>query len=155
MTIRPAKIKELDQIIALNALIFKDLNPQFDSDYNPKYYSQTPEGINYFRKAINNKSGQFLVAEINQKLVGFINAAPTEEFNFRHGKYLLIYDLGIHPEHAGKGIGKKLMSSVLEWAKKNNYTKVDLFCYSQNSRALHFYRSLGFDQMFVTLEKAI
>lgn len=49
-------------------------------------------------------------------------------------------------------IGSKLVKSFLKWAKKKGVENVRVGALAQNSKALQFYRKLGFKDYEVTLE---
>lgn len=54
------------------------------------------------------------------------------------------YGLGIEPAEQGKGLGKALLRSLLEEAKKRNVEELYIEVDSSNEKALHLYLSQGF-----------
>ncbi len=151
MNVRQAKPEEVEDIITLNTAIFRDLNLQFDRDYDQDFFSRTPEGQKYFIEAVENKDGCFLVAEKNGQLIGYANGERKKVF-YRHGKYFEIDNVGVHPDWQGKGIGKQLLDTIIAWAKNQGYTKVYLQSYYNNDKAIQFYKNQGFEPIDIGLE---
>lgn len=96
----------------------------------------------------------FFLAEIDSKIIGFINGAcastPTiEDKYFDSMKYhsddapiLMVYGLGVHPDHQHKGYARKLMTHFIDFAKEENKEAVILTC---KKHLLHYYESFGFN----------
>jgi ribosomal protein S18 acetylase RimI-like enzyme len=68
---------------------------------------------------------------------------------------LYISDLVVRKQHRGKGIGKQLMKQAekLARAKKINYIK--LIVYSKNTKAVEFYKEVGFTDYEQTMLKKL
>ena len=53
--------------------------------------------------------------------------------------------IGIAPQHQGRGLGRMLMTRLLEWADNwSGVLRVELLVHADNERAISLYRSLGF-----------
>ena len=50
------------------------------------------------------------------------------------------------------GIGKKLMLYAKEEAKKGNYNRLELNCWSFNENAIEFYKKIGMKEQRINLE---
>ena len=89
--------------------------------------------------------GLMLVATENNRVVGDIHAHTPPIYAFSH----LLTDLTImvHPEHQGKGIGRKLFTAFLEQVKKEypHILRVELYVRRHNTKNVQFYTSLGFE----------
>jgi GNAT superfamily N-acetyltransferase len=154
MNIRPANPEEVKDIIKLNTVIFRDLNLQFDPDYDQKFFANETQGQKYFDEALNKKDGHFLVAEENGELIGYANGG-FKEITYRHGKYFEIDNVGVLSQWQGKGVGKQLLEAIIAWAKQQGYTKVYLQSYYKNDKAVQFYKTRGFEPIDISLEKTI
>ncbi len=66
-------------------------------------------------------------------------------FSFEMGGYVLLLDeLYISPEFQGKGIGKKAMTFVKEYAKENDFKKIVLEVEPHNNNAIRLYEKEQF-----------
>ncbi|MCP8316276.1 MAG: ribosomal protein S18-alanine N-acetyltransferase [archaeon] len=84
----------------------------------------------------------FLIAEINDKVVGYIvgNMIISEEGR-KEGHIL---DIAVDPAHRKQGVGKILIGHILEIFKKRGAEKVRLEVKLNNIEARRFYSKLGF-----------
>lgn len=153
MIIRPAKIEELDKIRILNTRIMEVVNQASDDDLVPKI-AETEAGKEYFTEAIKREDGIFLVAEVEGKLIGYVNGGPKDMFH-RKSKYFEIENVGVVPDFRGQGIGKELMEQITELAKLGGFTKIYVMSYYRNAKAVGFYKSLGYKEIDISLEKSI
>jgi Acetyltransferases len=62
----------------------------------------------------------------------------------RSGRRLVIHRLCVHPDHRGKGYGKRLVSFAEEQGRHNGYASIRLDAFSENGTALALYESAGF-----------
>ena len=90
------------------------------------------------KKAIEHS---FLVATMWQvrgnrrRLVGFARATSDHAFN------ATIWDVVVHPDFQGKGMGKALMKYMLKKLRSEEISNVTLFA---DPHVVDFYRNLGF-----------
>ena len=59
-------------------------------------------------------------------------------------KVLVIHRLSVHSEFQGKGIAKKLLEFIEDFARKNSYASIRLDAYSGNKKALTLYENFGY-----------
>ena len=83
--------------------------------------------------------GKGWVCEVDGTIVGF-SIADLKEKN--------IWALFVHPNHAAKGIGKKLHKEMLDWYFDKTKEKVWLGT-APNTRAEKFYRMIGWKEIGV------
>jgi ribosomal protein S18 acetylase RimI-like enzyme len=90
------------------------------------------------KKAIEHS---FLVASMWQvrgtqrRLIGFARATSDHAFN------ATIWDVVVHPDYQGQGMGKALMKYVLKKLRSEEISNVTLFA---DPHVVDFYRTLGF-----------
>lgn len=152
LNIRGATLEDLEDIKNLNSLVMFE-NPSFDSDIVEDFAHSTA-GDKYFKEAIEDKEGIFLVAEEDGKLVGYINGRKTD-FMYRKSRYFEIENLGVIPQTKRKGFGSKLMEDFTKIAKDRGFQKIYLNCYAKNQEALEFYKHKGYIEIDTCLEKNI
>ena len=85
----------------------------------------------------------FIVAFINDEMVGQLHAHASKKSRLRHA-----CELGIstRKHHWGKGIATELLTYLIEWAKGNPVIrKVNLRCNVSNKKAIALYERMGFE----------
>jgi len=90
-----------------------------------------------FSKLFGKEPIKFLVAEVNQRLVG------TTIVNNR-GKVGYISTVMVHPNYRRKGIARKLMKNALDYIQKKKMKRAVLHVVSTNVPAKNLYTELGF-----------
>jgi ribosomal protein S18 acetylase RimI-like enzyme len=95
----------------------------------------------------------FLVAELDNRIIGFINGAATHQeeiaaAEFKDmigheagGRNMVAFALAVVPEFRRKGIARQLMSSFIDVASQLKKEKVMLIC---KSNLIDYYESFGF-----------
>jgi len=92
------------------------------------------------KKAIQHS---FLVATMweqrgaTRRLVGFARATSDHAFN------ATIWDVVVHPDCQGKGLGKALMKFMIKKLRSEDISNITLFA---DPHVVNFYRNLGFMQ---------
>jgi ribosomal protein S18 acetylase RimI-like enzyme len=84
-----------------------------------------------------------LIAEKNEEPLGFIHAC-THKDSISDESCGTITLLAVSTEAKNMGIGKLLMMSAEDWAKKQGYRLLHLEVFANNHNAQHFYQHLGF-----------
>ena len=100
-------------------------------------------GKNILRKIISNPDYIIEVVEENGKIIGSATLFIEQKFIHNGGKVGHIEDVVVSKEYEGKGIGIKLVTSLLEKAKAMNCYKTILDC---NDELIPFYERIGFRQ---------
>lgn len=80
--------------------------------------------------------------EQTKKIIGFVHAELYESLYMDTG--LNILGLAVDSNFQGQGIGKKLMSSIEEYALKNNISYIRLNSNVRRTEAHKFYESIGY-----------
>ena len=83
------------------------------------------------------------MAEINGKIIGSTTLLIEQKFIHNGGRVGHIEDVVVSKEYEGRGIGIKLVSSLLEKAKMMNCYKTILDCQDE---LIPFYERIGFKQ---------
>ena len=84
----------------------------------------------------------FLLAEHNNKLIGMIDFSNGHRLKNQHTGEL---GMGVLEEFRNFGVGRFLMSDMIQWAKENPIiNKLKLAVFASNSAAVSLYKNLGF-----------
>lgn len=120
--------------VRLNALIFAG---------HPEQGQLTTDDLRAREDEDWFRAGDFLIArDAGGRMIAYnwlkVEDAPGPD---RNGE---IYVLGVHPDFAGRGLGKALMTAGLERLAERGCRSADLYVDASNTGAVHLYRSLGF-----------
>jgi len=85
----------------------------------------------------------FLVATIEEKIVGVLNVGANSKPRMRH---IGEFGITVRKDHWGKGIGSHLIKEMLEWAKSSHIIrKINLTVQIDNETAVVLYKKFGFE----------
>lgn len=138
LNIRQATIKDLDSVTSIEKICF------------PQAEAATGESLEDRLKTFPES---FLVAELEKKMVGFINGSVINEkvirdefysdasFHNPQGDYQSIFGLDVLPEYRTRGIAAELVKALIEVARKAQRKGLTLCCKSEK---IHYYKKLGF-----------
>ena len=118
-------------------------------DYETKYMLYEPgerikniarmEAI--IQKAIGGEDF-LLVAEEDDKIVGYISAQRGSLNRIAHSAYIVV---GILQKYRGKGIGTEFFKRLDSWAEEKKITRLELTVICENEVAKHLYEKSGFE----------
>jgi len=97
------------------------------------------------RKLTNDNKHHIIIGFENKqtsKIIGFVHAELYESLYMDTG--LNILGLAVDSNFQGQGIGKKLMSSIEDYALKNNISYIRLNSNVRRIDAHKFYESIGY-----------
>ncbi len=95
---------------------------------------------------INSKNSVIFVAEENSTIAGFITCGISKGIRDTEGAF----DIFVSAKYRNKGIGKELISKMLEYFKAMGCKSVRVNVYSANEGAKKFYKNLGFKSVSET-----
>jgi mycothiol synthase len=97
----------------------------------------------------------FLIAEENQKMIGFCWTKIHGGHSHKHSEHEAehdhdpigeIYIMGVDPEFSGKGIGKAVTIAGLRYMRYQGIFSAMLYVDEENHAAIKLYQSLGFTE---------
>jgi RimJ/RimL family protein N-acetyltransferase len=92
----------------------------------------------------NKATYLLLVAEIDGQIVGTLDFSNG---NRQRNAHTGDFRMGVDPEFQNLGIGRYMISVMLDWATQNPIIeKVKLTAFANNYNGLHLYKSLGFEE---------
>jgi len=119
--IRNFSLSDLDQILEIEKKVFpKDA---YSKSFFEWLYWKYPDG--------------FLVVKNDEKILGYIIGHPED------GSALLI-SMAIDPNFRRKGIGRKLLNTLLDHFQKKKIKEIILHVRTKNKPAINFYEKMGF-----------
>lgn len=83
---------------------------------------------------------KFLYCE-DDKPVGMFKLVPL---TYRSSHIAYLGGLAIHPDHAGKGYGKKMLDEIIAFAEKKGFLRIELSVSNINEKAINLYQKAGF-----------
>jgi N-acetylglutamate synthase-like GNAT family acetyltransferase len=96
--------------------------------------------VKRIERLANQSSGRFLVAELNDKIVGFAGLSwyviPSK------GMVAWVEEVVVHHQNRGQGIGRTLMGNLLIIAERKKVKQIKLM--TNNPVAQNLYEKLGF-----------
>ena len=146
-----------EEWVALNALVFAS---------HPEQGSITLTDLADREAEPWFNAGDFLVArDSTGRMIGYnwlkIEPAPADEADTDTaadadespaGGIGEIYVIGIHPDAAGHGLGRRLMQRGLERLAQRGCSAASLYVEADNTSAVRLYRSLGFTDFTIDVQ---
>ena len=132
------------KIIRANKNHIKDVSVLFDL-YRQfyKYQKDLNNSKNYLHKRIINNESIIFIGTENEKIIAFVQLYETFD-SLNLSKKLVLYDLYVLEKYRKLGIGRKLMNKSKDFAKNNNFPKIELSTSIDNYSAQKLYESLGY-----------
>ena len=109
----------------------------------PEHYSDY-----FFESILKELPESFIVAEMNQKIVGYIMCKIEFGFsNFRRLGFVKkghVVSVAVLQEHRGKGIGRSLLVEAINGLAGRKCDEIYLEVRASNNLAIKMYQSIGF-----------
>lgn len=148
MKIQIRAYQTTDTQAILDIINFNILHSTALYDYKVRNFEQ--------QKAIledkNNKGFPVIVATLNDEIVGF---GMYSEFRFREAyKFTVEHSVYVSKKHFGKGIGKLVLSNLIQLAKSQGLHTMIGVIDSENQGSILFHEQFGFKKVGVIKESA-
>ena len=122
------------------------------------YKDVDPMNFEEFKNELSNSNNIYLVAQLENKIVGICFSQIKEISNNRimkNRKILNIGDICVDEKYQRNGIGKKLYNQIVQIAKEKNIHNVELMVWNFNKNAIKFYENLGMNVKNLKFEQEI
>jgi len=159
------QLPKLDKAVGED-IVIRSFLPGIDSDawlsLNNKVFKEHPEQGNWQLANLNIRINEewfdeqgFFLAEVNNKIIGStwtkIHGSHTHQHegeieSHAHPAIGEIYITAVDQEYSGRGIGKALTITALNYLKYQGLSNAMLYVDFDNKAALNLYKSLGFTQ---------
>lgn len=149
MNIRLATLDDIEPVSGLLTEFF-----EYNAILQPVNYNLVKESGEYPWTVISSKAGDFIVAEMNNQIIGLVHVEEDSTPSYpsvKHHKYACIVDLVVKEEHRGKGIGHLLLEKVKDWAQDRNLEYLELMVLENNHIGQHFYEQEQFTVVSKTM----
>ncbi|QAA33709.1 GNAT family N-acetyltransferase [Clostridium manihotivorum] len=128
----------------LNLIPLCEENKEVFLDIDNEAFSEAPNGKTtyieevdeYIRNADDNNC--YFIAEVDGQAAGFLL------FEVKDGKAL--FDLGLKKSYRGKGYGKMLLETAIDFLNKKNADEIGLIVITKNTLAYNMYIKRGFKE---------
>jgi ribosomal protein S18 acetylase RimI-like enzyme len=145
--IKKATEKDVGLLLDLSAQTFHQAFGTQNSCDNMSAYMASAFSEEQLLEEIKSPHSLFLMAYIpgEQAPVGYtklrMGKTPRE---LKDARTIEIHRIYVVQEMIGRGVGKALMESCLEFAQRHNYEVIWLGVWERNIRAIDFYKKWGF-----------
>ena len=152
---RKADLADIKALQQLRYQLLKYEDDNFCDIPDPKW-ATTDECAKSFEKQINAPDSAVIVAEHEERVIGFVSG---EVFNAPNLKRIKVdselISLYVEEEYQNKKIGALLIEKFIQWAKSKNADQVKIEPYYNNEKAIKLYKREGFEDYVVILRKKL
>lgn len=147
-------ISELEQLCKLNDYLFELSIANFDGTLD-KNWQESDKYKKFFSKYF--KTNNFLlVAYDNENMIGYVSGSIRKSEEYRKPFIIAeMENLMVLPNYQKQKIGSTLLQEFTKWAKSKNAKRINISVFAKNTKALEFYRKLGYADYGINLEREI
>ena len=99
---------------------------------------------------------ELVVAELNGEVIGSGYARiETSKPYLRHPKHAYLGFMFVDSNHRGKGVNKKIIEALRQWAASQHITEMRLEVYYDNLPAIKAYEKIGFSKHMIEMRSGI
>lgn len=138
MIIRPIEVSDAENFLELSKKIDESGFMLFEPGEKQTTVEQQRK---FIERTLSEQKSIFFVAEIENKIVGFIAALGSNLKRNQHSANLVI---GVLEDYRGQGVATKLFNRVFEWAKEVKISRLGLTVIKDNTKAFNLYKKMGF-----------
>lgn len=130
VTIRPARPADLEQVIAIDAIV---------TGLEKRAYWRTIHRRYGDAERIGRR---FLVAEGGGRVAGFV-IGEVRDWEFGEPPCGWVFAIDVHPDFRLGGVGTQLVDAMADWFRREGVKKLRTILARENTLILSFFRSLG------------
>jgi ribosomal protein S18 acetylase RimI-like enzyme len=117
-----------------------------------------PREKQYYLDLLSKDEVGFFLAQNNDRVIGFVHVemrdTPSIEVLVQR-RYAVIDGIVVDNQHQGAGVGRELMEAAQNWALLQGAESVELNVYKFNKEAIAFYKTLGYETIFIRMRMPI
>ena len=152
MNIRKVSINDYDSVISLYKQLY-DAEKVFDDNLVRKYIVDEKQEAKIIKR-IKSRKEIFLVAEIDNKIVGLVDGYIIESIYYNK-KVSYLDHLCVDKKYRNNDIGYKLIEEFGKVAKKKGAEYIKLNAFENNIPAVSLYKKYGFEEHSIYYIKKI
>ena len=153
--------------IRLAALDDEAILASLSADVHEQHVSQRPDVFKpvdvpdlqrWFRDKLLSGDAKIWIAQIGDIPVGYalaIKQHRVENVFCYERRWYEIEQVGVRPQYRRRGIGRSLLNHVVEFAKADGVSDIELNTWAFNDRARASFERLGFVSRNVRLERSV
>lgn len=148
--VRPATNADLDTLLRFEQGVITAERP-FDPTLKP-------DPINYYDIAymITAPEIEIVVAELDGTLIGSGYARIEKGRHYlKHTHHAYLGFMYVEPEHRGKGVNQRIITTLKQWAITRGITELRLDVYYDNQSAITAYEKAGFSKYLIEMRLGI
>ena len=154
--VRRATSADLPKVGRLGALLIEE-HHNFDSRRFLAARPRTPtDYASYIGAQLDEADSIVLVAVDDGEVVGYAYAV-VEGYDYMalRGPAGVLHDVIVDPEHRGRGVGRLLLSAMLEFFRSRGVQRVVLSTAEQNEAAQRLFASAGFRRTMIEMTREL
>lgn len=144
--ITPATLNDLETLLRFEQGVVKTEQPldPFLNQGEIHYYN--------IPKLISSEDTLFLVAKINQELVGcgYARISDSKVYH-RNKKHAYVGFMYVLPEYRGQRISRKILDELKKWTLNKGIKEMRLDVYFNNESAIKAYQNFGFSKSLLNM----
>ena len=126
------EVKLFRELIELFIVVFEEEGKEIASD-------------EHLNKLLLNPYFNVFIAQIEDRIVGGLTTYEMPRY-YSEKSELYLYDMAVDTKLHNKGIGKKLISELRNYAKENNIETIFVEAHAEDEQAVKFYQSTFSEQ---------
>jgi ribosomal protein S18 acetylase RimI-like enzyme len=148
MNIRYGRLDDAERLSKLEARTFYDTFARDNTPENMEAYLKSSFSPEIQSRELSEPEVIFLIAESEEIPIGYAQLILNSRDEAIKGKKPLeIRRIYASQEYLGKGVGKELMQTTIQEAKRHNCDCIWLGVWEKNQRAIEFYKKWGFREV--------
>ena len=143
--IRNVKKEDIPEVVDIRITGWQDA---YKGIIDENYLNNIDRNENIERIKNNYQDHGFIVAELNNEIVGFCRYIYDDQFSKEYDVDCEIMAIYTKPDLKGLGIGTKMFDYVITEFKKLNKKKMIIWCLKDNKKSQEFYKKMGGEIFF-------
>ena len=140
MSIRPGRAEDIPQVLPLVAKTIA-----FHQGLDELRFGAVPNAHLRYEGWMRRPDTIFFVAEVEGRVVGFLLGAIQEEYAmYRTGRYGMLHDLWVEPEHRRCGLARGMVTAALDRFRDEGLHQARLDSAFKNKTAQALFAACGF-----------